>query len=140
MLVPSVFGDSLFDDWMDDFGFPGFHRSNYGRMASGLMRTDIRETENGYELNIDLPGYQKDDVQVQLKDGYLTVSAKTNEDQEQKDGSGKYIRRERYSGSVRRSFYIGKNTSEQEIRARFENGILKLSLPKTDPKKVEEHG
>lgn len=138
MLVPSIFGESLFDDWMDDFGFPNLRKSNYGRVTQGLMRTDVKETEKGYELNIDLPGYKKDEVKAQLKDGYLTISAATNVNNDQKDEEGKYIRRERYSGSVKRSFYVGKNVAEQDIHAKFEDGILRLSLPKTDPKKMEE--
>lgn len=138
MLVPSIFGESLFDDWMDDFGFPGVRRPEFRVNTQNVMRTDIKETEQGYELNIDLPGYKKDDVKAQLKDGYLTVSASTNVNNDRKDEKGKYIRRERYCGSMSRSFFVGKNITEQDIHAKFEDGILKLTLPKEEPKQVEE--
>lgn len=138
MLLPSIFGESLFDDLMDDFAFPRMTRNVLGRGTQTTMRTDIRETEQGYELDIDLPGFKKEDVQAQLKDGYLNITASVNRNNDEKDDKGKYIRRERYYGSMNRSFYVGKNITEEDIHAKFEDGILKLSLPKEDPKKVEE--
>lgn len=138
MLLPSIFGESLFDDLMDDFAFPRMTRNVLGGGTQTTMRTDIRETEQGYELDIDLPGFKKEDVQAQLKDGYLNITASVNRNNDEKDDKGKYIRRERYYGSMNRSFYVGKNITEEDIHAKFEDGILKLSLPKEDPKKVEE--
>ena len=103
------------------------------------MRTDIKETEGGYELDIDLPGYKKEDVQAQLKEGYLTISASMNKDNGEKDKNGKYIRRERYFGSCSRSFYVGEAVTQEDIKARFEDGILKVSVPKKEAKpEVEE--
>ena len=102
------------------------------------MRTDVKEVDGNYELAIDLPGYAKENVTAHLKDGYLTVSAKEEKNNDEKDENGKYLRRERYTGSVSRSFYVGENLTEEDIRARFENGILKITLPKEAPKKVEE--
>ncbi len=137
MLMPSIFGESLFDDLMD-FSFPRTSRPVHRETEQNVMRTDIRETEQGYELDIELPGFKKEDVKAQLKDGYLTILATKNAKDEEKDGNGKYIRRERFSGSVSRSFYVGKNLTEEDIRAKFENGILRLSLPKEDNRKPEQ--
>lgn len=138
MLMPGIFGESLLDDFMDGFTFPSTER-NYVQNTSGVMNTDIKETENGYELDIDLPGFKKEDVKAQLKDGYLTINATNSSSKEEKDNEGKYIRRERYSGSVSRSFYVGENVAQEDIRAKFENGILKLSVPKVNAPKVEEN-
>ena len=102
------------------------------------MKTDIKETESAYELDIDLPGYKKEDVQAELKDGYLTISAKTNTTKEEKDENGKYLRKERYSGSCSRSFYVGEDITEEDIKAKFEDGTLKLSIPKKEAKPVEK--
>lgn len=136
MLMPSIMNDNFFDDFMDGFRFPTLTRG-YENMPQYLMRTDVRETENTYELDIDLPGYSKEDVKAQLKDGYLTVSASKSENKDEKDEEDKYLRRERYSGSVSRRYYVGENLTEDDIHAKFENGILKLSFPKDQPKKVE---
>lgn len=138
MLMPTVFGERLFDNFMDDFGFPSVDRIAASKNTSNLMRTDIRETENNYELDVELPGYKKEDVKAQLKDGYLTVNVSTQTDNDVKDEEGKYLRRERYSGSMSRSFYVGEDVQESDIKAKFEDGILKLSFPKEQPKKVEE--
>ncbi len=137
MLMPSIFGENLFDDWMD-FSFPAFDKTTYGTNARNMMRTDVKESDHDYELDIELPGYQKEDVKAQLKDGYLTIQAAKNVNNDQKDEKGNYIRRERYSGSMSRSFYVGEGVKETDIQARFENGVLKLNVPKTEPKKVEE--
>ena len=102
------------------------------------MRTDIKETDAGFELDIDLPGYKKEDVQAELKDGYLTISAKTNTTREEKDENGKYIRKERYSGSCSRSFYVGEQLEQEDIKARFEDGILKVMVPKKEAKPAVE--
>lgn len=133
MLMPSLFGDGLFDDLMD---FAAPHR--YKGAVNTAMRTDIRETDNSYELDIDLPGFKKEDLKLELKDGYLTVNAETRTDSDGKDNNGRYVRRERYYGSMSRSFYVGESLTEEDIRAKFEDGILKLSIPKEQPKKTEE--
>ena len=138
MLMPSIFGENLFDDFMDGFAFPTANW-NYAKNTGNLMKTDIKENDKGYELDVDLPGYKKEDVKAELKDGYLTISASNDNTKEEKDEDGKYIRKERYTGSVSRSFYVGKYVTEEDIHAKFENGILKLSVPKVDAPKVEEN-
>ncbi len=138
MLMPSIFGENLFDDWMD-FSFPSFDRDFYGNSSRSVMKTDVKETDKGYELDIELPGYQKEDVKAQLKDGYLTVQAVKNVNNDTKNEEGAYIRRERYAGTMSRSFYVGDNVTEADIQAKFENGVLKLAVPKKEAKKVEEN-
>lgn len=138
MLVPSIFGEDLFDSLFDDFARPAKNAVRYSIPNSNVMRTDIKETDNGYELDIDLPGYKKEDVTAELKEGYLTISAKTNTDKEEKAEDGQYIRKERYSGSCSRSFYVGEQMEQQDIKARFEGGILKISVPKKEEKPAVE--
>ena len=138
MLMPSIFGENLFDDdWMD---FP-FDRDFWGRTnnktTKNLMKTDIREHDAGYELDIDLPGFRKDEIKVELENGYLTISATKGVDNDEQDKKGKYIRRERYAGTMQRSFYVGDDVTQEDIKAKFENGILRLSIPKKDAKAVE---
>ena len=136
MLRPSIFNDNLFDDF---FEFPLFddraERKLYGHNAKNIMKTDIKEHKDGYELEIDLPGFHKDEIQAELKDGYLTISAakQLNQDEKEKE-SGKYIRRERYSGSCQRSFYVGDEITQEDIKAEFKHGILKLFVPKKEAK------
>ena len=140
MLMPSIFGENLFDDWMD-FPFEReFFGKNplYGKNAKNIMKTDVRELDDHYELDIDLPGFKKDEISAELKDGYLIISAAKGLDKDQKDKEGRMIRQERYSGSCSRSFYVGEGVTEQDIKGKFEDGILKLSVPKKDAKKVEE--
>lgn len=119
---------------MDDFMI-----NRGARSVQNVMKTDIKETDDSYELKIEMPGYRKEDVKAQLKDGYLTISAETDNSSEEKNEEGKYIRRERYTGAVSRSFFVGKDLTEEDIRARFENGILHIALPKEAPKKIEEN-
>ena len=141
MLMPSIFGENLFDDWMDfpfDDDFWGRKNPLYGKHAKNMMKTDVRETDNGYELDIDLPGFKKDEISAQLKDGYLTISAAKGLDKDEKEKDGKYIRRERYAGTMSRSFYVGEGVEQDDIHAKYENGILKLSIPKKDAKEVEQ--
>ena len=138
MLMPSIFGENLFDDWMD-FSFPSFDRAFYESNTRNMMKTDVKETDQGYELDIELPGYKKEDVRAQLKDGYLTVQAVKNVNNDTKNEEGAYIRRERYAGTMSRSFYVGDNVTEADIQAKFENGVLKLAVPKKEAKKVEEN-
>ena len=142
MMMPSIFGESLFDDdWMDfPFEREFFGKKNplYGKHAKNMMKTDVRETENGYEVDIDLPGFKKDEINAKLENGYLTVSASKGLDQDEKDKEGKYIRQERYAGAMSRSFYVGEELTQEDIKAKYENGILKLSLPKKEAKAVEQ--
>ena len=137
MLMPSIFGENLFDDWMD-FSFPDIDKALYGKHAKNEMKTDVRETEDGYELDIDLPGFKKDEVTAQLDNGYLTIQASKGLGKEQKDKKGKYIRKERYAGSMSRSFYVGDAITEEDVHAKYEDGILKLSVPKKEAKAVEQ--
>ena len=141
MMMPSIFGENLFDDWMDfpfEKDFFGGKNPMYGKNAKNMMKTDVRETENGYELDIDLPGFKKDEITAQLKDGYMTISASKGLDKDEKDKEGRYIRRERYAGAMSRSFYVGEGVTEEDIHAKYEDGILKLSVPKKDKKAVEQ--
>lgn len=138
MLVPSIFGEDLFDSFFGDFTRPARSVARYNTPVTNVMRTDIKETDTGYELDIDLPGYKKEDVQAELKDGYLTISAKTNTTKDEKDENGQYLRKERYSGSCSRSFYVGEQMQQQDIKARFEDGILKVSVPKKEEKPAVE--
>ena len=144
MLMPSIFGESLFDDdWMN-FGFNdnfwGKKNPLYGKHAQNMMKTDIREKDDSYELDVDLPGFKKDEIKVQLKDGYLTLSAAKGLDKDQQDKQGNYIRRERYAGTMSRSFFVGEDVAQEDIHAKYEDGILRLSVPKKAPKKIENTG
>lgn len=134
MLVPSIFGESLLDDFVNDFAFPYTGKKAYGSEAAHLMRTDVKESDTGYELEIELPGVKKEDVRAELKEGYLTVSVTTDSKKEEKKENGTYIRRERYKGSASRSFYVGKDMEQEDIRAKFEDGILKIMVPKKEEK------
>ena len=138
MMMPSIFGESLFDDFMEDFAFPDVDKALYGKHAKNMMKTDVKETDAGYEVDMDLPGFKKDEIRMQLKDGYLTVSAAKGLDKDEKDKKGRYVRRERYAGSVSRSFYVGEKVTENDIHPKYENGIVSFSLPKEDKKAVEE--
>ena len=140
MMTPSIFGENLFDDWMDQFDKAFWNNSNplYGKHAKNMMKTDVREHDTGYELDIDLPGFKKDEIQVQLEDGYLTVCAEKGLDKDEKDKKGRYIRQERYAGAMQRSFYVGDAVTEEDIKAKYENGILSISVPKKDAKAADE--
>ena len=144
MLMPSIFSNnSLFDDffndsWFDDRDFKDVEKKLYGHRAKNVMNTDVKENENGYELTMDLPGFTKDEVSAQLENGYLTISASKGLDKDEKEkDTGKYIRSERYAGACQRSFYVGDAVSEEDIKASFKHGILKLQIPKKEAKKVE---
>ena len=144
MLMPSIFGENLFDDWFDEFPFydrdmKDTEKKLYGKKADRIMKTDIKETDNGYELEIDLPGFTKDEIKASLNDGYLTISAAKGLDKdEQEKESGRYIRRERYAGACQRSYYVGEDITEEDIKAEFKHGILKLFVPKVEAKKAVE--
>ncbi len=137
MLLPSIFGENLFDEWMD-FSFPDIDKALYGKNAKNMMKTDVKETEQGYEVFVDLPGFKKDEVSVRLENGYLTIQAAKGLDKEEKDKHGKYLRKERYAGGMSRSFYVGELAKKEDIHAKFEDGILTLSLPKEEPEVIEE--
>ena len=121
-----------------DFSFPDIDKTLYGKHAKNMMKTDVKETDQGYEVAIDLPGFKKDEIKLELNDGYLTISAEKGLDKDEKDKENRYIRRERYAGSMSRSFYVGESLTEQDIHAKYENGILTLDVPKEDKKAVPE--
>ncbi|MBQ4361476.1 MAG: Hsp20/alpha crystallin family protein [Lachnospiraceae bacterium] len=139
MLVPSIFNHNFVDDMFDDFFKPVVPSARPAANATGLMNTDVKEFNDRYELEIDLPGYKKEDVQASLKDGYMTITAQHEESKDEKDDEGKYIRRERYSGHCSRSFYVGDIVTEEDIQAKFSDGILKIEIPKKESKpEIEE--
>lgn len=141
MMMPSIFSENLFDNFMDDFAFPVFpdvEKTLYGKHAGNLMKTDVKETENDYKVDIDLPGFAKDEIKMQLDHGYLTVSAVKGLDKEEKDEEGRYVRKERFAGNISRSFYVGEHITEEDIHPKYENGILSFSFPKKNQKPVEE--
>lgn len=127
MLMPSIFGENLVDDFFGD-PFKSYSEKN------NLMKTDVKEKSDNYEIDMSLPGVKKEDIQAELKDGYLTVEATTTQNSEDKEPDGRYIRRERYYGSCSRSFYVGKNVTQDEIKAKYENGVLTLVIPKKEEK------
>lgn len=138
MLVPSIFNDNFVDNFFDDmFRFPGLTSEN-NRTGSSVMKTDIKDLGENYQLDIELPGFAKEDIHAELSKGYLTVTAQKTSENSEKDENGKYIRRERYSGSCRRSFHLGDNLKEEDIHASFENGMLKLVFPKEERRKAVE--
>ena len=142
--MPSIFGENLFDDFFGDFPFyyddramKDAEKKLYGHKANHVMKTDIKEMNNGYELVVDLPGFKKDEIQMELNDGVLTISAAKGLDKDEEDKKGNYIRKERYAGSMSRSFYVGDDITENDIHGKFENGILTLDVPKKEAKAVE---
>ena len=144
-MLPSIFSTNLFDDF---FGFPFYYDNRaedkaekklYGHHAANLMKTDIKELDNGYELEIDLPGFKKDEIKAELNNGYMTISAAKGLDEDEQDKkTGKYIRRERYAGACQRSYYVGEDITEEDIKATFEHGILTLFVPKKEAKPAVE--
>ena len=140
MLMPSIFGENLFDEFFGDWNreMRNMDRRLYGKNAAREMKTDVHEHEDHYEVDIDLPGFKKDEIKLELHDGYLTVSASKGLDHNKCDKGGKMIRQERYSGSMERSFYVGENLTEEDIKAKYEHGVLSLMIPKKEEKKVPE--
>ena len=138
-MLPSIFSENLFDDFFGDdwMRFPVWSGRDplYGKHAKNLMKTDVRETEHTYEVDMDLPGFKKDEIKLDLKDGYLTISAAKGLDKDEKDKEGKYIRQERYAGACSRSFYVG-DVETKDVSAKYEDGILKISLPKEAKKEL----
>ena len=141
--LPTVFGENLldvFDDFDRDF-FRGFGRPEhvlYGKNASRMMKTDVKETDEGYEVNVDLPGFNKDEIKLELNSGYLTISTEKSLNKENKENKGKMLRQERYVGAMQRSFYVGGSITEEDIKAKYENGVLSLMIPKKEARKVPE--
>ena len=145
MLMHDLFGENLFDDW---FGFPDFRelekemdrsqRKLYGHHANHLMKTDVHEMDDHYEVDIDLPGFKKEEIQLELNNGYLTVNAAKGLDEDDKSKKGRVIRKERYMGSMERSFYVGDELTEEDIKAKFEHGVLSLTVPKKETPKLPE--
>jgi len=150
MMTPSIFGENLFDNFFDDlFEFPVWddramqkaQKKLYGRHAANMMKTDVQEHDDHYEVDIDLPGFKKEELSLELKDGYLAISAAKGLDKDEKETkTGKFVRRERYAGSMSRTFYVGEDVKQEDIHAKYESGVLKLSIPKREEKKpqVEE--
>lgn len=136
--MSGLFGEDLFDEF---WGFPSHELANidkrlYGKHARHMMETDVHETETDYELEMNLPGFKKDQINVKLEDGYMTISASKDHDQEKKDRHGKIIRQERYAGSMQRSFYVGEGVKVEDVKAKFEDGVLKLCIPKKELKEL----
>lgn len=141
MLVPSIFGENLFDDWFDFPDMRDFNkvdRKLYGKNTDRLMKTDVHEKDDCYEMDIDLPGFKKEDISLSLDDGYLSIAATKALDEEDTNAKGKLIRKERYSGSMQRSFYVGNYFTEDDVKAKFEHGVLKLSVPKKEAVQIPE--
>ena len=145
MLLPSIFGENLFDDffndfpWIDDRDIEKAEKKLYGHRAKRMMKTDIKEHDDRYELIVDLPGFTKDEVQIELNDVYLTISAQKGLDKnETEKDTGRYIRKERYAGACARSFYVGDNLTQEDIKASFKHGVLKVSVPKKEAKPAVE--
>ena len=135
MMIPSILGRDMFDDFFS-FPFGSFRPGEINK--SGMMKTDIKDTEQGYEITMDIPGVQKENVQAELKDGYLTIQASMDSSNDEKNENGRYIRRERQFGSCSRTFYVGDAVTQDEIKAKFENGTLRMLVPKKDDKPAVE--
>ena len=140
-MLPSIFGESLFDDWMG-FPFQGFEsdvdHKLYGKHAARVMKTDLKEHDDSFELAVDLPGFKKDQIELQLQNGYLTITAAKGVEEEEKDKKGRLVHQERYTGSMQRSYYVGESLTEEDVKARFEDGVLTLRFPKEAPQKLPE--
>ena len=141
MLMPSIFAENLFDEFFDDFPMPrefrNMDRRLYGKNAAREMKTDVHEHDDHYTVDIDLPGFHKEDISVELNNGYMIISAQKGLDRDEKK-KGKVIRQERYAGSMQRSFYVGEEVTEEDIKASFKHGVLSLEVPKKEEKKVPE--
>ena len=144
MFMPTVFHENLFDDLFDPFWNEGAleramnreARDTFGKRGANMMKTDVKQTDNGYEVDVDLPGCKKEDVQMDLSDGYLTIQAVRSHSNDEKDNKGRYVRRETFSGSCARSFYVGEDVEPQDVKAKYESGVLTVLIPKKEPKKI----
>ncbi|MCR5482090.1 MAG: Hsp20/alpha crystallin family protein [Clostridia bacterium] len=140
MLLPTIFGENLFDGDLFDFripAMPDIDKVLYGRHAKDLMKTDVEEKDGNYMVSIDLPGFTKDEIHASLEDGYLNISAEKTMNREDKDEDKNYLRRERYAGSMSRSFYVGDSMKQEDINAEFKDGVLHLTMPKAAPEMPE---
>ena len=142
-MVPSIFGENLFDEfWNDPFDMdrmlPRGRDPLYGKHSKNLMKTDVRETEGSYELDVDLPGFKKDEIHLELNNGYLTISTQKTLEKDEKNKAGRMLRQERYAGTMQRSFYVGGAITEEDVKASYEDGVLHLIVPKKDARKVPE--
>ena len=139
MLMPSILSNDFMDDFFTVPRVTGFGGSRFDRDFSRMMTTDVKETDNAYQLDMNLPGFAKEDIKAELKDGYLTINAESNTSNDEKDEDGNYIRRERYTGSCSRSFYVGDGVTQDDIHAAFKDGVLSLTVPKKEaiPEKEE---
>ncbi|MCM1191011.1 MAG: Hsp20/alpha crystallin family protein [Butyrivibrio sp.] len=138
--VPAIFGEDLFDEWMGGAlsSFADLNRQLYGKNTKSMMKTDVKEIDGGYQVAVEMPGFDKNEISVELDKGYLTITASKDMNQDEQDENGKYIRRERYSGTMQRSFYVGENVQQEDIKAKYENGVLKLEVPKEDTQKIQQ--
>ena len=141
--LPTVFGENLmdvFDDFDRNFfrGFGNIDRTLYGKHAQNMMKTDVKETDDGYEVDVDLPGFKKDEIQLELNNGYLTISAEKSLEKDSENKKGKMLRQERYAGVMQRSFYVGEHVTEENVKASYESGVLHLTIPKKEAAKVPE--
>lgn len=141
--LPTVFGENLmdvFDDFDRNFfrGFGNIDRTLYGKHAQNMMKTDVKETDDGYEVDVDLPGFKKDEIQLELNNGYLTISAEKSLEKDGESKKGKMLRQERYAGVMQRSFYVGEHITEEDVKASYESGVLHLMIPKKEAPKVPE--
>ena len=141
--LPTVFGENLmdvFDDFDRNFfrGFGNIDRALYGKHAQNMMKTDVKETDEGYEVDVDLPGFQKDEIHLELTNGYLTISAEKTLEKDNENKKGKMLRQERYAGVMQRSFYVGEHITEEDVKASYESGVLHLVIPKKDVPKMPE--
>lgn len=140
MMLPGIFRENLFDEWMGNAfsNFMNYDKELYGKHSKNMMKTDVKETDNAYQVAVELPGFDRDEITAELQDGYLTITASKSLDKDDKDEDGRYIRRERFAGAMQRSFYVGTAVQQEDIRARYESGVLKLEVPKRDAKAVEQ--
>ena len=139
-MLPSIFGENLFDEWFDgslEMQFFGGRDPLYGKHAKNLMKTDVKELDHGYLLDVELPGFKKDEIEIQLQDGYLTISANKQIEKEEKKEKGRYIRQERYGGQCSRSFYVG-DIRPEDIQAKYEDGVLRVQIPREEESKLQK--
>lgn len=141
--LPTVFGENLvdvFDDFDRNFfrGFGNIDHTLYGKHVQNLMKTDVKETEDGYEVDVDLPGFKKEEISLELNNGYLTISTEKSLEKDKENKKGKMLRQERYSGVMQRSFFVGEHLTEEDIKASYENGVLHVMIPKKEARKVPE--
>ena len=141
--LPTVFGENLmdvFDDFDRNFfrGFGNVDRALYGKHAQHMMKTDVKETDEGYEVDVDLPGFKKDEIHLELNNGYLTISTEKTLEKDNEGKKGKMLRQERYSGVMQRSFFVGEHLTEEDIKASYDSGVLHVIIPKKDAPKAPE--